>query len=535
MYSVLLVDDEIHAVRGLHAGVSWHDLQVEQVHSAHSMKQAQQMLMEHPVDIMVCDIEMPQGSGLDLLRWVREQYPHIETIFLTCHSDFDYARQALRLNSFEYMLKPVDYQEMEAVLQRAIAKLQRQREIKRFEEDYLHYQQLWQSHKPLVEERFWMDLLRRAISNSPQSVLDQLRSANLPFDPSTQFVPVYIVVQRWHKPLTERDERIMEYALRNCAEEELAAHAKHVSFVSLYDRTLLILIRNGEHLSDMEVKRWCDEYIACCTEYFYCDLCCYIGKPTTLPELPDMVDKLKELDRNNVTFTNATLFMASHRHKPAMIRHAPLERWSMWLEQGAIRRVLQDVADYMTDLRNEGGVLSSKSMYLLYQDFLQMIFAILQRKGLQANQVFADTLLAISNEYELRTLSDLEERMLYIIEVVHNSIHIREENMTVVEKVKRYIAESIQDHQLTREDIANHVFLNPDYLTRVFKKETGMSISDYLQQKRIEYAKELLLNTDQSVSEIANASGYSNLSYFSAIFKKITGLSPGEYRKQLRY
>jgi two-component system response regulator YesN len=65
----------------------------------------------------------------------------------------------------------------------------------------------------------------------------------------------------------------------------------------------------------------------------------------------------------------------------------------------------------------------------------------------------------------------------------------------------------------------------------VFKKETGMSISDYLQQTRIEYAKELLLNTDQSVSEIANASGYSNLSYFSAIFKKITGTSPGEYRK----
>jgi Response regulator containing CheY-like receiver domain and AraC-type DNA-binding domain len=61
-----------------------------------------------------------------------------------------------------------------------------------------------------------------------------------------------------------------------------------------------------------------------------------------------------------------------------------------------------------------------------------------------------------------------------------------------------------------------------------------MSISDYLQQTRIEYAKELLLNTDQSVSEVANASGYSNLSYFSSIFKKFTGSSPGEYRKLRR-
>lgn len=102
MYSVLLVDDEIHAIRGLHAGVSWHELRIESVYTAQSMKQAQQVLKESPVDIMVCDIEMPQGSGLDLVEWVKEQYPHIETIFLACHSDFDYARQALRLNSFEY-------------------------------------------------------------------------------------------------------------------------------------------------------------------------------------------------------------------------------------------------------------------------------------------------------------------------------------------------------------------------------------------------------------------------------------------------
>jgi len=531
MYSVLLVDDEIHAIRGLHAGVSWHELQIDHVHSAHSLKQAQEVLMEHPVDIMVCDIEMPQGSGLDLLQWVREHYPHIETIFLTCHSDFDYARQALRLKSFEYMLKPVDYQEMEAVLRQAIEKLQRSREVKQFELKYRHYQQLWESYKPMVEERFWLDLLRRKISSSPQSVLEQLRIANLPYHLSTQFVPVYISVQRWHKPLTERDERIMEYALRNCAEEEMAAHSRRVSYVSLYDRTLLILFPNDHDVRDMEVKQWCDEYIASCTQYFYCDLCCYIGKPAAIHELPDMVDKLREMDRNNVTFTNATLFMSTNGHKPAMIRHTPFETWSLWLEQGAVSRVLQDVTVYMADLRNEGGGLSSKSMYLLYQDFLQMIFAILQRKGLQANQVFADNLLAIGNEHELRTLSDLEERMQYIIEVVHNSIHVHEENMTVVEKVRRYIAEQIHEPNLSREDIANHVFLNPDYLTRVFKKETGMSISDYLQHKRIEYAKDLLMNTDRSIGDIANSAGYSNLSYFSAIFKKIVGESPGEYRK----
>jgi two-component system response regulator YesN len=75
------------------------------------------------------------------------------------------------------------------------------------------------------------------------------------------------------------------------------------------------------------------------------------------------------------------------------------------------------------------------------------------------------------------------------------------------------------------------VYLNPDYLTRVFKKQTGLSISDYLQQQRIEYAKKLLVETNSSVSEVALAAGYSNFSYFSTIFKKSTELNPMEFRK----
>ncbi|MFK4996896.1 helix-turn-helix transcriptional regulator [Bacillus sp. N9] len=79
--------------------------------------------------------------------------------------------------------------------------------------------------------------------------------------------------------------------------------------------------------------------------------------------------------------------------------------------------------------------------------------------------------------------------------------------------------------------MANHVYLNPDYVTRIFKRETGLSISEYLQQERIDTAKKLLIHTNKPISDIAIESGYSSFSYFSTIFKKVTQCSPVEFRK----
>ncbi len=159
------------------------------------------------------------------------------------------------------------------------------------------------------------------------------------------------------------------------------------------------------------------------------------------------------------------------------------------------------------------------------------MFFVLQVKGLQANEVFASNLLTDKPEAVLRSLSSMKEWILYLVEVAMNRIHALQENLSLVEKVKRFINEHIGEQSLTREEVANFVYLNPDYLNRVFKKEAGMSISDYVQLQRIEYAKQLLTRSEYSVSDIAVQSGYSNLSYFSTLFKKMTGMNPGDYRK----
>lgn len=130
MAAVLLVDDEIVAVNALKRRIPWKDFGIERVFEANSMKQAIKVLEEEEVDIILCDIEMPEGSGLDLLEWVRSYFPYVECIFVTCHPDFEYIQKALRLGSFDYILKPIDYEELFTILKNALQRIDKYRKIK---------------------------------------------------------------------------------------------------------------------------------------------------------------------------------------------------------------------------------------------------------------------------------------------------------------------------------------------------------------------------------------------------------------------
>jgi two-component system sensor histidine kinase YesM len=104
----------------------------------------------------------------------------------------------------------------------------------------------------------------------------------------------------------------------------------------------------------------------------------------------------------------------------------------------------------------------------------------------------------------------------------------------VVEKVKQIIADNISLSNLQREELAQMVYLSPGYLSRIFKKETGMSLSDYITRKRIVMAKQLLSKTNLSITAIAERVGLSYASYFTKLFKENVGMTPQEYRQQSR-
>ena len=130
MFHVLIVDDEMFSVDAILAAIDWKILNVDQVFSAYDMAGAQDIFRSQRVDVMVCDIEMPNGSGIDLASWVKEYFPKTVSLFLTCHSDFSYAKEAVSLGAFEYLLKPMRYEILQQYLSNALCEYQKRITLK---------------------------------------------------------------------------------------------------------------------------------------------------------------------------------------------------------------------------------------------------------------------------------------------------------------------------------------------------------------------------------------------------------------------
>ncbi len=117
---LLIVDDEMYAVQGILDGVDWEILGFEEVLTAYSYTQAVKAMQNTFVDVLLCDIEMPDESGLELVAYVNAHSPGTACIILSCHDEFDYARQAVKLDCLDYVLKPVRYETLTEILRKAM-------------------------------------------------------------------------------------------------------------------------------------------------------------------------------------------------------------------------------------------------------------------------------------------------------------------------------------------------------------------------------------------------------------------------------
>ena len=528
MTRLLLVDDEIHAVEGIKKAVDWARLGISEVMSAHDIHRAKEMFCTGPVDIMLCDIEMPMGSGLELLAWVKEHSSDTESIFLTCHADFHYAKQAIQLGSFDYLLKPVPIPELESIIAKAIAK--KAEESKKTE--YSQYGHYWIRHQPLLIERFWLDILNRSIQSTPEAIRLAAEEWNIPYAEGMTFVPVMIAVKRWHKSLNARDEKILEYALRKSAEELLFDIGIYGHILPMGKGILLAILSFNQGI-DSEVqrlKRSCEAFIFSCQQYFYCDLNCYVGHPAHAHELPAMTDRLLLLDRNNVAFDNLVLFLDKQSALSSAHYGPKLQVWSVMLAEGYPEKLTNEIAAFLTRLAQSSG-LNAKSLHQFHQNFLQMVYSYLLSKGIQAHHLFSDDESMEISINASRSVKNMIEWCRRIIARTTEYIQSIEPSASIVDQVYRYVAQHL-DKPLTRDEIAKHVFLNPDYLDRIFKKDTGLSVTEYVVRERISVARQLLSKTDLPVHAIALQVGFANFSYFARIFKKYANCSPLEFRQE---
>lgn len=524
---LLIVDDEILLVESLKSDIQWDILGISAVFTAYNIRQAKEIYeMEH-IDIMLCDIEMPQGSGLELLSWVKENYPKTESIFLTCHADFKFAQKAIQLGSFDYLLKPVPPVELEMIINKAIDKINKESQIAQ----YSRIGQFWYQHQPLLVERFWLDLLHQKICSNPAAIQKAASERNIPYSEQMKFIPVLICVQRWYKDMNSREEQIMEYALINSAEEIILEHGDNGQLISLEKGKLLVIIASDSDTDALvdHLKEKCGSYIVSCNQYFYCDLSCYIGSQGSGHELLTTFNQLSVLERNNVAYNNKVFLLKEQAGLSASLTMPDMNVWSVMLQQGLEEKIVFEAAGYLEKAVHTEG-LNANMLHQFHQNFLQMVYVVLKQKGLQAHQLFSDSISMNLSEQASRSVTDMMTWIKHIIARALQYVNAVEQTESVVERVKKHISIHINEQELTREDIANYVFLNPDYLDRIFKKKMGTSVTEYIGLQRLAIAQELLSSTDMSISAVACQVGYTNFSHFSRKFKRQTNMNPNEYR-----
>ena len=124
MYNLIVVDDEPRSVESIISNVDWKKCGIRNLYKASSMEEAIQVINQNHIDILICDIEMPNGTGLNLLEWLQVSQYNISCIFVTCHPEFEYMRKAIQLNCYDYVLKPINYEEFEGVIDGLVRKME---------------------------------------------------------------------------------------------------------------------------------------------------------------------------------------------------------------------------------------------------------------------------------------------------------------------------------------------------------------------------------------------------------------------------
>lgn len=536
IYEMLIVDDERFAVEGIWNSNDWEKLGIDIVHVAYNADEARKILMENRIDVLICDIEMPDENGLSLIHWVKEHSEHTESVFLTCHSEFEYAKQAIHLGIFGYLLKPVDGQEIARVVTQMLQTVKEKEEQVGYTRMYQKYYALWNKQLPLLAERFWQNLLSRRILSFGDFLERALQDAQIELSSEKQILPVLISIEEWKKPLQDRDQEIMEYAVKKAAEELwLTEHAGHA--VTDKNGELFILVyASAEDQPASSSDGWIEagkRFIEICENYFYCQVSCYVGSFTPLQELPRLCDGLKSMERNNVTKSKSVLVYSlkdASIPSPALPVNLDISQWSSFLLNGNREKIVEKIHQQM-DRMQTAADLHPKQLETYYHSVLQVIYHFLSVKGFSVNQVPNFTMWSSAH---VRNLPQFENWAVNLVSAVMDAVYAEKETDGFVQKSIQYMKNHVEE-DISREDLAAFVKLNPAYLSRLFKKETGKSLIDYLIETKMDRGKQLLDLTDMTVSSIALQVGYSNFSHFTKMFKKQYGVNPQDYRQRTRF
>lgn len=504
MLKVLLIDDEEIVLKGLEHVLKKTKL-CHIVGKLHSAKNVLQVIDETRPQVIITDIRMPEIDGLELLQLVKEKHPHVEVIMLTGHAEFEYARKALRYGARDYLLKPCRYKQIESLLLQ-ISKDVKQKNKHILSGDYgIHKEnnQLMQlkesvlygkaEEEPILSEckHYLMVLYYKQRHMQVRDVADYLHKFLQQFGDEIkvfEHLEQTILIVPEHLPYTEMEKKV--YYLKNellkkgiflygaysnvyTQQEELTKGyklcVKTIDFLRFNEQSQTI---HSEEMKEMKRSK----------QYFD-------------QELYDDEELIKSIFRGE---------------------HDRLDRYLKSRNQMVL---------------NKYTIFPPCSIRNQIKHYMILVEKRLKEKNTSLRDIFGrdiESIVEIEKVAQFNGLLNWFRNMVVVISEYMGELN--KELPKSIQDALHYITQHFAE-ELSMNQVADYVHLNPWYFSELFKLKVGVTFSDYITKVRMDEAKNLLRNTDLKNYEIAGRVGFKNATYFSVVFKKSEGVTPKVYRK----
>ena len=528
MRKLLIVDDEIRIGKLISSVIRWKELKLVCAGVLTDGGTAWETILKDTPDIVITDIQMPVMNGLELIRMVREAEIPVSFIVMSGYQEFEYAKTALHYGVEQYLVKPVDENELNVILQKLVSQLDKR------EEEHNH-------HKALLDKAIHSEKIIK--QNFLSNIIEQRQSdQHLPFTlDSDLYVGVDFKLD--YIRFDRRDyaqDRIASEHVQNIIEEMLEPVTDEMLLVekeNLHLYCLCCVSRKRTEGWKEELEQLAGRLLLKIKEYLrgmdQFIITIGIGNPrSSIDEIRFSILEAYIAVCNRIIYGTGRLIWAN------MVCLQETPEWENSIQ--AVRQKIIQSADALVTDKIEGNV---RALFGSVEDIRQINMADYYRVAAELTE---DFFAELGNEDDLRqSRQDLLECIQYCYRgsqlvrllstgfaaQIRKRLEELESHMARPVRIsQRYVEEHFAD-KILLEDVADVVGLNPVYFSSLFKKETGLNFSTYLSNVRMEKAKELLANTNDSIAAIAEAVGYPEQKYFSQQFKKIVGVNPIVYRK----
>ncbi len=529
MYNVMLVDDEEEVRIAIEKKINWQELGFKVVATAENGQDALEKALESQPDVVMTDINMPFLNGLEFSKQLKSELPATKFVIFSGYDEFEYAKEAIELSAEEYILKPIDSEELYQLFSRLKNRLDDELDQRRNLETLEKY---YQESIPFFREQFLIGLIEGHIE--PERI-DEI-AYEYGEDIKGNFYAVGILKLSFdEKEINKDTKRLLSLSLNQLTKERLSSCRNYHCLNYLGNVIVLGCFNSRDEYDDfvMDLDR-------------ICKLSAKLLLKNTTAGVGGMVTDLKDLFSSFKAAREAVSYRILLDDNQAIsIKDVEPKKQSVNLfENDSVNRILKEIK-----IGSQEGLKASiheffsnlsKNGVALYHLKLSILEAYFELVKLAKNYDLRDEEEQLKDKTIFEFLEQMEsleqvekwfEHKCYLVKETVNKNRLDSTGL-MIEKAKEYIAEHYSESKLSVDSLCSYLNVSPNYFSSIFKKHTGLSFVSYLTDLRLKKAVDLLENTDEKAYIIAGMIGYDEPNYFSYVFKKSYGMSPSKYRQK---